>query len=153
MNRRLLSTTFLSVVLLFAQGGSFLIVALCPHLRTGVMQCDARLPGQSMDHDHMADMEMEQQPGDVPTNPDLTAYDVPPEKCTHCSVHSGTAPSSFFSTRHIEASKRATDLTVPLLLKSPEPAMGQVVERLPASSHSPPGDTVSRYILIDVFRI
>lgn len=153
MSRRLFSTTFLSFALLFGQGGSFLIAALCPHLSTGVMQCDMRSPGSVGDHDHMADMEMDPQSGKLPSNSDVTAFNLLPEKCGHCSVHSGSTSSSLISIRHLEASKRATDLTVPLLLKSLEPTMIQVLERLTTRSHSPPGDTVSRYILIDVFRI
>ena len=153
MNRRLFSTTFLSLALLFGQGGTFLIAALCPHLGTGVMRCAARGQEPVGDHDHTPDMEMDQQSEGLPSNPDLTAFNLLPEKCGHCSVHSGTTSSSLISIRHIEASKRATDLTVPLLVKSSDPTMIQVLERLTAHSHSPPGDTVSRYILIDVFRI
>lgn len=152
MSRRLFSTTFLSFALLFGQGGSFLIGALCPHLSTGVIQCDMRDQGSVANHDHMADMEMDPQLENLPNNPDVTAFNLLPEKCGHCSVHSGTTSSSL-SIRHIGASKRATDLTVPLLVKSSEPTMIQVLERLSAHSHSPPGDTISRYILIDVFRI
>ena len=153
MSRRLFSTTFLSFALLFGQGGTFLIAALCPHLRTGVMRCDARGQGSVMDHHQMVDMEMEPQSGELPNNLDVTAFNLLPEKCGHCSVHSGSTSSSGISIRHIEASKRATDLTVPLLLKSSEPMVIQVLERLTEHSHSPPGDTISRYILIDVFRI
>lgn len=148
------STTFLSFALLFGQGGSFLIAALCPHLSTGVMQCDARGQGSVVDHHHMVDMEMEPQSGKLPNNLDVTAFNLLPEKCGHCSVHSGTTSSSLISIRHIETSKRATDLTVPLLLKASEPTTIQVsLERLTGRSHSPPGDAVPRYILIDVFRI
>ena len=153
MTKRLFSTTFLSFVLLFGQGGTFLVAALCPHLRTGVMPCDMPAQGPVMDHDHMADMEMDQS-GILAGNPDLTAFNLLPGQCGHCSVHSGTAPSSRISIRHFEASKRATYLTGPLLVKASEPTMSQVRERLTAHSLSPPpGDTVSRYILIDVFRI
>ena len=153
MSKRLFSTTFLSFALLFAQSGIFLIAALCPHLRTGVMRCDTHAQGPVENHDHMADMEMDQQSGGLPSNPDVTAFNLLPEKCGHCSVHSGSTSSSGISISHSEASKRTTDLTVPLLLKSSEPMVIQVLERLTEHSHSPPGDTISRYILIDVFRI
>ena len=154
MTKRLFSTTFLSVALLFAQGGSFVIAALCPHLRTGIMRCDMPPPEPRMDHHHMTDMQMDRESNELLLNSDAPAFDRSTETCTHCSVHSGTPSSSFFSARHIEASKRSTDLTIPLLFNATSgPTVIQLTERLTARSHSPPGETVSRYILIDVFRI
>ena len=153
MSKRLFSTTFLSFALFFGQGDTFLIAAFCPHLRTGVTQCDRPGSGPVADHDHMADMDMDQQSGQLPSNPDVTAFSLLPEKCGHCSVHSGSTSSNLISIRHIEASKRATDLTGHVVLKTAEPTVIKVPERLMAHSHSPPGDTVSRYILINVFRI
>lgn len=151
MSRRLLSTTFLSVVLLFAQGGTFLIAALCPHLRTGVMRCDSSAQAV-MDHHHMADMKMDPESDGLRFNPDGLAFDLPLGTCTHCVVHSKTT-SGVFPARHLEAAKRATDLTVALDSVRPLLTIVQAPERLTARSHSPPGNTISRYILIDVFRI
>ena len=56
MTKRLISTIVVSFALLFAQGGSFLIAALCPHLRSGIMRCDMRAQEPAMDHHQMADM-------------------------------------------------------------------------------------------------
>ena len=152
MSKRLFSTTFLSVALLFAQGGSFLIAALCPHLRTGIMLCDSPAQEPAMDHNHMADLQMDQESDESPLNPDAPALDRPTGPCTHCAVHSKTT-SSVFLVRHVESAKRATNLAVPLVFKLPEPAMPQIHRRLTARSHGPPGNTISRHILIDVFRI
>ena len=151
MSKRLISTTLLSFALLFAQGGSFLIAALCPHVRTGIMRCDAPAQEPAIDHQHMADMQMSQESDESLFNPDASAFDRPTGTCTHCAVHSRTT-SSVFSVRDFEAAKRATNLAVPLVFKRPEPAI-QPQERLPARSHDPPGGTISRHILIDVFRI
>ena len=152
MSKRLISTTFLSFALLFSQGGSFLIAALCPHLHTGIMRCDMPAQEHAMDHHQMAGMQMDQESAESPVNSDAPAVDQPAGTCTHCAVHSRTT-SNAFSVRHVEAAKRATDLAVPKRLHRPELLFIQVQQRLTARSHGPPGNTVSRYILIDVFRI
>jgi hypothetical protein len=152
MSKRLISTTLFSFALLFAQGGSFLIAGLCPHLRTGVMRCDAPPKGPSMGHHQMADMQMDQESGESPLNSDAPAVDQPTGTCTHCAVHCRTT-SNAFSVRHVEAAKRATSLAVPMSFHRPELLLIQVQQRLTARSHGPPGNTVSRHILIDVFRI
>ena len=149
MNKRLFPTTLLSFALLFSQGGIVLIAALCPHLRTGVMRCDSSAQ-PVMDHHHMTEMKMD--PDEMPFNNDGPAVDIPLGTCTHCVVHAKTT-SGIFPARHREAAKVASDLTVPLVSGSPVLTTIQGPERLTARSHGPPGDTVSRYILIDVFRI
>jgi len=151
MSKRLISTTLLSFALLFAQGGSFLIAALCPHLRTGIMGCNAPAEETTMDHQHMADMQMDQKSDESLFNPDTTAFDRPTGTCSHCAVHSRTT-SSVFSVRHVEVSKRATDLAGAVVLGRPLPTIRHQA-RLTARSHGPPGEPISRYILIDVFRI
>ena len=147
----MISTTLLSFALLFAQGGSFLIAAQCPHLRTGIMRCDKPAEEPAMDHQHMADMQMDQKSDESLFNPDASAFDQPSGTCNHCAVHSRTT-SSVFSVRHVEVPKRATDLASPTVPDRPLPTIRHQA-RLTARSHGPPGETVSRYILIDVFRI
>jgi hypothetical protein len=75
MSKRLISTTLLSFALLFAQGGSFLIAALCPHLRTGIMRCDSPAQEPAMDHHHMADMQMDEESGESVFTSDAPALD------------------------------------------------------------------------------
>jgi hypothetical protein len=151
MSKRLISTTLLSFALLFAQGGSFLIAALCPHLHTGIMRCDMPAQEPAMDHHQMAGMPMGQESAESPLNSDAPAVDQPTRTCTHCSVHSRTT-SNAFSVRHLEAAKRATDLASAVVLDRPLPTIRHQA-RLTVRSHGPPGNTVSRHILIDVFRI
>jgi len=151
MSKRLISTTLLSFALLFAQGGSFLIASLCPHLHTGIMRCDMPAQEPAMDHHQMAGMPMDQESAKSPLNSDAPAVDQPTGTCTHCAVHSRTT-SNAYSVRHVEAAKRAASLAVPMSHR-PELLLIQVQQRLTARSHGPPGNTVSRHILIDVFRI
>lgn len=151
MSKRLISTTLLSFALLFAQGSSLLIAAFCPHVRTGVMRCDMPQPEPSMDHAHMGGMEMAQLEGST-HKLNVAALDLPSGTCSHCWVHSQTTPT-VFSVRHSEVAKRAIDITVAAVFQGPARPMISIPERLTARSHGPPGDTVSRYILIDVFRI
>ena len=151
MSKRLISTTLLSFALLFAQGGSFLIASLCPHLRTGVMRCDTPAEEPAMDHQHMADMQMDQETDEYLFNPHVSAFNRPAGTCNHCAVHSRTT-SSVFSVRHVEASKRAA-IVGAIAFSRLQPTIRQHQERLTGRSHGPPGEPVSRYILIDVFRI
>lgn len=152
MSKRLISTTLLSFALLFAQGGSFLIAAFCPHIRTGVMRCDMPQPEPSMDHGHMGDMEMPQEPQESTDNLNAAALDVPLSTCSHCWVHSQTT-STVFSVQHTDVTQRATDISVAAVCQVPTAPMISAPERPTARSHDPPGNTVSRHILIDVFRI
>lgn len=152
MSKRLISTTLLSFALLFAQGGNLLIAALCPHLRTGTMRCDAPAQEPAMDHHHMSEMQMDQDSEELPLDSDAPALGRPTGNCTHCAVHSRTT-SGVFSVRLVEAAKRTMSLAVPLVFRGPVPAMSQPQELLAARSHGPPGSTIPRHILIDVFRI
>lgn len=105
-----------------------------------------------MDHEHMADMQMDQESGESSFNINAAAFDRPTGTCNHCAIHSKTT-SSVFSVRHVETAKRTTNLAAPLVFRRTEPAMIPPQERLTTHSHGPPGGTISRHILIDVFRI
>lgn len=152
MSRRLFSSTFLSVVLLFAQGGSFLIAALCPHLRAEVMRCDVGAQDSPTGHHHMADMEMDPQAGESLINGDASAIDRPVGSCAHCAVHSRTT-STFFAVRHVEAITRVSEQAVALVFETPGFMVIQASERFTGRSHGPPGNKLSRHVLISIFRI
>ena len=152
MSRRLFSSTFLSVVLLFAQGGSFLIAALCPHLRAEVVRCDVGAQDSTTDHHRMPDMEMDPQAGESLINGDASAVDLPLGNCAHCAVHSRTT-STFFAVRHVEAITRVSEQAVALVCEAPAFMLIQRPERFTARSHGPPGNKHSRHLLISIFRI
>ena len=152
MSRRLFSSTFLSVVLLFAQGGSFLIGALCPHLRAEVVRCDAGAQDSTTGHHHMPDMETDPQAEGSLLNGDASAVDRPLGSCAHCAVHSRT-PSTFFAVRHVEAITRVSEQAVALVFETPEFMVIQAPGRFTARSHGPPGNKLSRHLLISIFRI
>lgn len=152
MSRRLFSSTFLSAVLLFAQGGSFLIAALCPHLRAEVMRCDVGVQDSMTGHHHVPDMEMDPQAGELLINGDASAVDRPVGSCAHCAVHSRTT-STFFAVRHVEAITRVSELAVALVFEIPEFMVIPAPGRLTARSHGPPGNKLSRHVLISIFRI
>ena len=104
-----------------------------------------------MAHHQMAHMQMDQESAESPLNSDAPAVDQQTGTCTHCAVHSRTT-SNAFSVRHVEVARRTTSLAVPMSHPT-ELLLIQVQKRLTARSHGPPGNTVSRHILIDVFRI
>src|SRR5688572_29888826 len=121
MHKRFIVTTVLGVALLFSQGGSTLIAALCPHLQSGMVSCESK-PSSSTSHEGMAheDMghtghtKMQHETVGRP-DPDAVAMSQSHEPCLHCSVHSSRTPTSA-SLRETEAAKRSIDLTIPLHL-------------------------------------
>jgi hypothetical protein len=153
MHKRFIANTVLAVALLFSQGGTFLVAALCPHLQSGMASCEAQLSAPTMSHDemgHMGHMEMEQEPASQPD-----AYFATPGQpigpCSHCAVHSRTSPNTA-SLRQAEAAKRV-DLNIPLQVSRVAPVSASPVAVLTSRAHGPPGDNTRRHILINIFRI
>jgi hypothetical protein len=154
MHQRFLATTVLGVALLFSQGGSFLVAALCPHLQSGMASCETQLADPAMSHEdmgHTGHMEMEQEPPSQAVV-DVTALGQPIGPCSHCAVHSRTNPNSA-SLRQAEVAKRSIDLNIPLQVSRVAPVAASPVRVLISRAHGPPGDPAPRYILINIFRI
>lgn len=156
MHKRFLATIVVVVALLFSQGGSFLIAALCPHLRSGMASCETQLSAPTMSHEEMAHenmghMEMEREP-ESRLSADIATLGQPIGPCPHCAVHSRTSPNTA-SLRQAEAPKRSVDLNIPLQVSGVAPVAGSAVAVLTSRAHGPPGDPTPRYILINIFRI
>jgi hypothetical protein len=151
MDKRFLATTVLAVALLFSQGGTFLVAALCPHLQSGMASCETQLTDVSMSHEDMGHMRMEH---DTPSNPgpNTVALGQPIGPCSHCAVHSRTTPNTA-SLREMEVAKRSADLNIPLEFSIAGPVTLSPVSVVPSRAHGPPGDPAPRYILINIFRI
>ena len=153
MHKRFIATTVLATALLFSQGGSFLIAALCPHLQSGMASCETQLSESTMSHDdmgHMGHMEMEQEPASQDAN--VATLGQPVSPCSHCAVHSRTSPNTA-SLRQAEAARRSADLNIPFQDSRLAPAAASPVAVLTSSAHGPPGDPTPRHILINIFRI
>ena len=154
MHKRFLATTVLATALLFSQGGSFLVAALCPHMQSGMASCMSQSAEPTMSHEdmgHMGHMQMEQEPESQPDT-DASALGRPTSPCPHCAVHSGTTPNSA-SLRETEAAKRSLDLNIPLQVPKVVPVTLATVAVLTSRAHGPPGDQIPRHILINIFRI
>src|SRR3989442_12977948 len=95
MHKRFLAIIVLGVALLFSQGGSFLIAALCPHLRSGRVSCNKHRGESTMSHDEMGNMGMDST-DQSPSNPDPNAVAAaePVGRCSHCALHSRTRPTA-----------------------------------------------------------
>ena len=153
MHKRFLAIILLGVALLFSQGGSFLIAALCPHLRSGQVSCNKHRAESTMSHDEMGNMVMDSTDESV-SNPDPNAVAVgePIGLCSHCALHSRTAPPAV-SPGEIEALKRSGTFAIPdavpqvVSVEMPYPAI------LTSRAHGPPRETTPRYVLINIFRI
>lgn len=151
MHKRFLANTVLGVALLFSQGGSFLIAALCPHLQSGMASCETPLAEPAMSHEDMGHMGVEHH---TPPNPDpnTVALGQPIGPCSHCAVHSRTNPNTA-SLREKGIAKRSVDLNIPLEFSIAGPVTLSHVSVVPSRAHGPPGNPAPRYILINIFRI
>ena len=154
MHKRFLATTVLAAALLFSQGGNFLVAALCPHLQSGMASCETQRAGAPVSHEdlgHMGHTEVEHEPASQP-DAEAVALDHPIGPCSHCAVHSRKAPTSA-SLREAEAAKRLVDLNIPLHISRVAPVTVSPVPVLTSRAHGPPGEHISRHILINIFRI
>ncbi|MGH9932183.1 MAG: hypothetical protein ACREA9_23525, partial [Pyrinomonadaceae bacterium] len=154
MHKRLVANTVLSIALLFSQGGTFLIAALCPQLQSGMASCETKLAEPAMSHEdigHTGHMEMEQEPASQP-DANVATLGRPISPCSHCAVHSRRSPNTA-SLRQAEAAKRSVDLNIPLQVSRVAPVAASPVAVLTTRAHGPPGDSSPRHILINIFRI
>ena len=159
MHKRLLATTVVTTALLFSQGGSFLVAALCPHLQLGMASCETQASASTEGHEgmshgdmgHIGHAEVEEEHGSQP-NPYALALGRPIDPCQHCSVHSRKNQNTA-SLRETEAAKRSADLSIPLDSSRIAPVSVGAVPVLTSRAHGPPGDSTRRHILISIFRI
>jgi len=152
MHKRFFAITVLGVALLFNQGGSFLIAALCPHLRAGQVSCSKHAES-TMSHHEMGNMAMHSM-DESASNPDPNAIALgePIGLCSHCAMHSRTAPP-VVSLRENEASERSGTFANPDAL--PRVVLVEVPYRVVFTSraHGPPGKTTARHLLNNIFLI
>ncbi len=154
MHKRFLAHAVLGIALLFSQGGSFLIAALCPHLQSGVASCETQLSESTMSHEdmgHMGHMEMEPEPATQPSA-GVATLGQPIDPCSHCAVHSRKSPNTA-SLRQADVAKRSVDLKTPLQVFRVAPVAASPAPVLTSRAHGPPGDPTPRHILINIFRI
>ena len=153
MHKRVLAITLVATALLFSQGGSFLVAALCPHKQSGVESCTSQSAEPKMSHEdmgHMGHQQMEHEP-DAQPNTD-TAFEQPIDLCPHCAIHSGAAPN-IASLREKEVAKRSFNLSTPLHAPKVVPVSASAVSVPNSRAHGPPGNSMPRHILINSFRI
>ena len=159
MHKRFLATTVITTALLFSQGGSLLVAALCPHLQSGMASCEADASASKSGHEarshhdmsHMGHAEMKHEHASQP-DADALALGQPINLCEHCSVHSRKNQNTA-SLRETEAAKRSIDLYFPLDSPRIAPVSVGAIPVLTSRAHGPPGDSTRRYILINIFRI
>ncbi|MGI9067967.1 MAG: hypothetical protein ACR2HX_16395 [Pyrinomonadaceae bacterium] len=151
MHKRFLAHTVLGIALLFSQGGTFLVAALCPHLQSGMASCETQLAVPTMSHEDMGHMGMEHEPVSN-VSADALAVGQPIGPCSHCAVHSRTNPNPN-SLRETETPKRSVELSIPLQVSRVAPVAASPVAVLTSRAHGPPGDPTPRHILINIFRI
>lgn len=150
MHRRFLVNAVFGVALLFNQGGTLLIAALCPHV-SGKASCETQLPDPDMSHEDRGHMGMVHETVSNPS-PDEVALSQPIGPCSHCAVHSRPT-QNIASVRGIEAPKRSADFNIPVQFSIATPKTVSPIAVVTSRAHGPPGELGPRYILINVFRI
>ena len=151
MKMRFLATTVLAAALLFSQGGSFLVAALCPHLRPGTASCEIPLAETTLSHEDMGHVGMDHPPA-FNADPSAIAAGHGIDPCSHCAVHSSKNPNPA-SLRATEVPKRFAELSIPLHFSTVAPVIVGPVAVLSSRAHGPPEESTARYILISIFRI
>lgn len=138
------------IFVLFMSGwGRVLAAALCPHTAQDHSCCHALMAG-SGSHEAMGDMQMMPAAPSPKTN--TGALGRPVEACAHCIGHSGL-PATPVATREANQARRIPDVNAPLALMPLAPSAPSFIPAISARQGSPPGVSVSRHVLIGVFRI
>ena len=154
MPRRFLVTSLLAAALLYSQAGSVILSALCPHLQSQTASCEPQRQPSAASHEEMGHMdhnEMEPEPLSPP-HTEAFAIGQSVDPCLHCAVHSRSLPS-VASLRATDAAKRTVELSSPHHFSIVAPALTSPAANFTSRAHSPPGENVSRHILISIFRI
>ncbi len=175
VHRRFLTIGLVAAALLFSQGGGFLIAALCPHLRSETSTCDQVSSRHEPDNHQVSNAGTEHAHHVVPDyhvpehrihggndalksqffadqDKQLTAFGLPSQSCDHCVVHS--TPGTFaFSWKESEMPKQTVGGASPTTACQIAPVSNVGVSLLATLAHGPPGESRSKHILINVFRI
>jgi hypothetical protein len=174
MRMRFLTLSFLVVALLFSAWGNVIAAAFCPRYASNrnccVKQtvskpkqvehpssCHAEMDGMPMETETSADSGTDPSAQNSQANlasessTDQVAFDLPIEECPHCWSHSQPT-SGAASVVTVEASKRLVETNLPIadFAVAPPPAFSILVS---FSGHGPPGISLPRHVLINVFRI
>lgn len=148
---RFLATTVLAAALLFSQGGTFLVAALCPHLRSETASCEIPPAEITVSHEDMGHAGMDHS-SEFNLDPNTVAVGHGNGRCSHCAVHTGKNPNPA-SLRETAAPKRSAELSIPLHFSIVTPVIVGSAPVLNSRAHGPPGESTTRYLLISVFRI
>lgn len=141
MVRRFAIIVLLGAALLFSQGSSVFLAALCPHLGTSRPVCDMSAAQTAMDHSQSTHHDSSEaiRHGDEP--------------CPHCVIHS-RSDSSPVMVRSADGVKRSADFDIPDSVTVGTPVTPVSIALLTPRDHGPPGRAGRpRHILINTFRI
>ena len=138
------------IFVLFVSGWCRVLAAtLCLHAVQNHSCCHALMTG-SGSHEAMGDMQM------MPVAPSpeagTSSLGKPVEACAHCIGHSGL-PATPIVAREANQAKRILDVDAPPALMPLAPSVPSFIPAISSGEGSPPGVSVSRHVLISVFRI
>jgi uncharacterized protein involved in copper resistance len=179
MRIRFITLGFLCVALLSSAWGNVIAAAFCPRYASNRDCCvdhavskPKQVEHHSSCHHEMAGMEMDdmqmetETSSDSRTDPsaqnsqaeltsesstDQVAFELPIEECAHCWSHSQST-SGTASVVTVDASKRLVDTNLPTADFTVAPPSASSILVTP-SEHGPPGISLPRHVLINVFRI
>ncbi len=178
MQKRHLSIIILVVTLLLSTWGNVIAAGFCPRFALNRDCCFKHVNYQpkqvahqpschkEMGDSDMGDMQMEAAPASEPdadaeaspmeltseVTVDKVAVDLPIETCPHCLSHSQPASGAVSSALAVDPAKRLVDTDSPpadFAVASPSASPISITP----SEHGPPGISLPRHVLINVFRI
>lgn len=154
MLKRLAVSFLPGIALLFSQGAVLLVLGLCPHIRSGLPNCNTAKTELVMDHEAMGHHEMNLNAPVEIHNADksLPAFGEPEQPCSHCAIHS-RSNSNESVLRTADTVKRSSDVNVPHTVSVISTVAFSFVAIPTSRAHGPPGQTTPKYILISTFRI
>jgi len=148
-----LATTVLALALLFSQSGNLFVAALCPHLSSVAPSCDIRETSSDLAHHH-GEPQTQIEPPQVTQSElgDALTTQSPPGACDHCAAHSRTN-STAFPLAQPKVLKRSDAPVPPAFVSAHEAPLTPPAPALFSRAHGPPVTLVSKYILVNTFRI
>jgi hypothetical protein len=154
MRQRLLFTGTMLIALFTSAWGSVFAAAFCPHLKLGHACCRTRRGHDQSAHAMAGEMQM----GDTQVLPaadpasEGDAISQPVEPCEHCMGRS-QAPAVSFALIEVSQTRHGEDAPPPAISSRLAPSSTSFTAHVTSRQHAPPGSSITRHVLINVFRI
>jgi hypothetical protein len=154
MRQRLLFTGIMLLALFVSAWGNAFAAAFCPHMKIDHACCHTRRGHDQSAHEMAGEMQM----GDTQMLPaadpvsESDAISQPVEPCEHCMGRS-QAPAVSVALIEVSQTHYGTDAPVPATSSQLASASTSFTAHITSRQHAPPGSSITRHVLINIFRI